>query len=76
MLRGPWDYEQYVRRHISDLTAEMHYRQRAQLAARTTPGVLCHLRQRAGLALIGAGQRLAGPAPRRPTRPASARLVG
>ena len=65
MLRSSWDIEQYARHHISELTAEMQRRQQAQRAARKTPGLFFHLRQRAGLALIRAGQALAGTEARR-----------
>lgn len=78
MLRTscPWDYEQYARLHISDLTAEMQHRQQAQRAAGATPVRLAQLRQRVGLALIRAGQALAGHEARPAHRPAPMRLAG
>lgn len=76
MLRSSWDVEQYARHHISELTAEMQRRQQAQRVARQAPDVFFHLRQRAGLALIRAGQALAGTEARRPGRTASVRLAG
>jgi hypothetical protein len=76
MLRNTWDIEQYAQHHISALTAEMHQRQQARQATHTSPGLLLHLRQRAGLALIQAGHALAGPEARRPDRPAAMRLAG
>ncbi len=76
MLRNSWDIEQYARHHISEITAEMQRRQQAKCVARNTPGLFSHLRQCAGLALIRAGQALAGIEARRANRPALARLSG
>ena len=75
MLRSSWDFEQYARHHISELTAEMQHRQQVQRVAPTSPGVFVHLRQRIGLALIRAGQALAGTEARR-TSTATVRLAG
>lgn len=76
MLRNSWDIEQYARLHISELTAEMQRRKQVQRVARQAPGLLSHLRQRAGLSLIRAGQALAGTESLRPGRTASVRLAG
>ena len=76
MLRNSWDTEQYARHHIDALTREMHHHHMARRAARETPSLLLLLRQRAGLALIRAGQMLAGPEPQRSNRPAAMRLAG
>lgn len=76
MLRSSWDIEQYARHHISELTAEMQHRQQAACVAPTPPGLFFQLRQRAGLALIRAGQALAEPEGRRTSRSASVRLAG